>query len=466
MSALAPAPVVRVTQAFGGAVSSCALVGGGKSSPFLRPENMVHQTMATKINPAPRASSSINSIWRFLGVCGGLAILGSLAACISAPPLPREGPVFPLALPGDTATTAIPAAPKPAPVTLSPALPPTTELLAPAAVINRARSRWVPVAWSEVAGLAQDNLDQAWSAWLKSCERSASLPPALAALCPQVRALSIAGGAQQYAWLQSQMQPYRVESLQGEARGLLTAYFEPLVDASRTPSARYSIPLYAPPPGLGSRKPWYTRQEIDTLPEAQAALQGRALAYVADPVEALILQIQGSGRIRVLQADGSTRTSRLAFAATNEHPYKSVGKWLLDQGLVKDASWPGIKAWLAQNPQRQQELLWSNPRLVFFREEPLSEMDADFGPRGAQGVALTAGRSIAIDPASMPYGTPVWLVSGGAQTQLQKLVIAQDTGSAITGAVRADYFAGWGAQAGELAGRLRQPLQMWVLWPK
>ena len=333
-------------------------------------------------------------------------------------------------------------------------------------VLTRARSRWVPVAWSELAGLEQDNLDQAWNAWLKSCERSASLPLALGALCPQVRALSIAGSQAQYAWLQSRLQPYRVESLQGESRGLLTAYFEPLMDASRSPQPGFGVPLYAPPAGLANRKPWYTRQEMDTLPEAQAALKGRAVAYLADPVDALILQIQGSGRMRVLQADGSSRTSRLAFAGTNEHPYKSVGKWLLDQGLVKDASWPGIKTWLAQNPQRQQELLWSNPRMVFFREEPLSDMDADYGPRGAQGVALTAGRSIAIDPGSMPYGTPVWLVSGGPQPQVQKRVIAQATGSAIVGAVRADYFAGWGAQAGELAGRLKQPLQMWVLWPK
>jgi membrane-bound lytic murein transglycosylase A len=254
--------------------------------------------------------------------------------------------------------------------------------------------------------------------------------------------------------------------LQGEARGLLTAYFEPLVDASRTPNGVFTVPLYGPPAGLSTRKPWYTRQEMDILPEAQAALKGRAVAYLADPVDALILQIQGSGRIRVLQPEGSARTSRLAFAGTNEQPYKGVGKWLLDQGLVKDASWPGIKAWLAQNPQRQQELLWSNPRMVFFREEALSDMDAEYGPRGAQGVTLTAGRSIAVDPGSMPYGTPVWLVSAGPQASFQKLVIAQDTGSAITGAVRADYFAGWGAQAGELAGRLKQPLQMWVLWPK
>ena len=110
------------------------------------------------------------------------------------------------------------------------------------------------------------------------------------------------------------------------------------------------------------------------------------------------------------------RWVRLAYAGTNDQPYRSVGRWLLDQGLVKDASWPGIKAWLAQNPQRQQELLWSNPRVVFFKEETLSELEAAFGPRGAQGVALTPGRSIAVDPGSIPYGTPVWLVSPGPQT--------------------------------------------------
>lgn len=390
---------------------------------------------------------------RLQKVCCELAILGTLVACGSAPRLNPEQASPSVATSPATSAPQTPAAPQTAPA-------------APAPVITQARSRWVAASWSDLPGLEQDALDQAWNAWLKSCERSATLPAPLAALCPQVRALSIASRTEQRAWLQSRLQPYRVESLQGDARGLLTGYFEPIIDASRTPTPAFAVPLYAPPAGLANRKPWYTRQEMDTLPEAQAALRGRAVAYVADPIDALILQIQGSGRMRVVQPDGSSRTTRLAFAGTNEQPYKSVGKWLLEQGLVKDASWPGIKAWLAQNPQRQQELLWSNPRMVFFREEPLSEMDADFGPRGAQGVALTAGRSIAIDPGSMPYGTPVWLASSGPQTQLQKLVIAQDTGSAIAGAVRADYFAGSGVQAGELAGRLKQPLQMWVLWPR
>ena len=447
-------PAVNVAYAFGGVELSSE--GGGGNSPFLRPENMVHQTMTTKIKPAPKASSNMSVIGRIWWVGFGVPILGTLVACGSAPPLPLAvpAPSVPVSAPSPVLTPAAPAAlAEPAPV-------------AAGAVVTRARSRWVPVAWSELAGLEQDPLDQAWNAWIKSCERSASLPAPMSGLCPQVRALSIAGPAEQFAWLQSRMQPYRVESLQGEARGLLTAYYEPLVDASRSPQPGFGVPLYGPPASLASRRPWYTRQEMDTLPEAQAALRGRAVAYLADPVDALILQIQGSGRIRVLQPDGTSRISRLAFAGTNEQPYKSVGKWLLDQGLVKDASWPGIKSWLAQNPQRLQELLWSNPRMVFFREEPLSDMDADFGPRGAQGVALTPGRSIAIDPGSMPYGTPVWLVSAGPQAPLQKLVMAQDTGSAITGAVRADYFAGWGPQAGELAGRLKQPLQMWVLWPK
>ena len=329
--------------------------------------------------------------------------------------------------------------------------------------IGQTKGRWVPVPWADLPGFTDDPLFEAWNAWLKSCERPGG---AFALLCADVRRLSIGTPEEQRAWMQEYLQPFRVESLQGDTTGLLTAYYEPVLEASRLASARFTVPLYQPPAQLGQRKPWFTRQEIDTLPEAQAALRGRAIAYLADPIDALVLQIQGSGRIRIAQPDGSQRWVRLAYAGTNDHPYRSVGRWLLDQGLVKDASWPGIKAWLLQNPQRQQELLWSNPRMVFFREEPLGDRDSAEGPRGAQGVALTPGRSIAVDPASIPYGTPLWLASSGPQVNLQKLVLAQDTGNAITGAVRADYFVGWGTEAGELAGRLRQPLQLWVLWPK
>ena len=378
--------------------------------------------------------------------CAAL-IVGMLAGCGSVP----------LNYPAANAPSPAPAhAPAvSAPVAVQPGMGTTT---------NQAKSRWTTVAWSELPGFEEDNLFEAWNAWIKSCERPA---PLLAGYCGDVRRLSIATGEQQRDWMREHFQPQRVESLQGDPSGLLTSYFEPQLDASRVPTAQFTVPIYQPPRNLAQRKPWFNRREIDTLPEAQAALQGRAIAYVADPVDALVLQIQGSGRLRMVQADGSAQLLRVAFAGTNEQPYRSVGRWLLDQGLIKDASWPGIKAWLAKNPQRQQELLWSNPRVVFFKEEPLSDLDAGFGPKGAQGVALTPGRSIAVDSgAGIPYGTPVWLASSGAQTRLQRLVLAQDTGSAIIGAVRADYFAGWGAEAQELAGRLRQPMQMWVIWPK
>ena len=296
---------------------------------------------------------------------------------------------------------------------------------------------------------------------MASCRRAAA---AWTVVCTDAQGLGAGSDTEKRAWMQRRLQPYRVESLQGEPTGLLTAYFEPVFEASRSRSVEYAVPLYQPPAKLAKGQAWYSRKEIDTLPQAQAALQGRVIAYMADPLDAMALHIQGSGRMEIRQADGSMRQSRLAYAANNGHPYQSLGTWLIEQGLTKDTTWPGIKAWAARNPARVNELLWRNPRVIFFQEETVTI--EDLGPRGAQGVPLTAGRSIAVDPASIPYGTPVWISSSGAQTSLQKLVVAQDTGSAITGAVRADYFVGAGPAAGELAGRLKQPLQMWVLWPQ
>jgi membrane-bound lytic murein transglycosylase A len=264
-------------------------------------------------------------------------------------------------------------------------------------------------------------------------------------------------------------QPYRVESLTGNAApstGLLTAYYEPIFEATRNARPGFNVPLYAAPTNLKSKSPWFSRDEILKNSAAQAALKGKELAYIADPVDAMVLHIQGSGRLWVTQADGSRRQIRLAFAGTNDHPYQSIGRWLLDQNLTKDATWPGIKNWLAQNPHRTTELLSKNPRYVFFKEEALNGNDVHLGPKGAQGVPLTPGRSIAVDPGSIPYGMPVWLSSSGPQTQLNRLVMAQDTGSAIVGAVRADYFVGSGQAAGDLAGRLKQDMKMWILLPR
>lgn len=371
-----------------------------------------------------------------------IALAGLLAACAS-PPMP------PVIQPGakEPAAAISPGEAGPLP-------PPRLQ----------GKSRWIPVHWAELPGFEDDTLFEAWNAWLKSCERPG---PAFAPLCGEVRRLSIASEAEQRAWMVARLQPYRVESLQGVSEGLLTSYYEPIFKASRQPGGGYGVPLYRAPATLGSRKPWYSRQEIDTLPEARAALNGREIAWVTDPIDALVLHIQGSGRLSISEPGGAQRIVRVAFAGSNEQPYRSVNQWLLEQGVSKINPWPdATKAWAQQNPQRLQQLLWSNPRYIFFREEALNDFDAAFGPKGAQGVPLTPGRSIAVDPGSIPYGTPVWLASRGGAANLQKLVLAQDTGSAIVGAVRADYFAGTGMDAGLLASRVNQPLRLWALWPK
>ncbi|MHB1248561.1 MAG: murein transglycosylase A [Polaromonas sp.] len=409
--------------------------------------------MNTNSSKAPRASSN-NTVMTFPRIKNKssvsvraliIATASLLASCASPPPEPSSSPLPPTAAstaPGDrTGDGGILPAPR-----------------------MQGRSRWVPVRWAELPGFEDDRLYEAWNAWIKSCERPG---PAFAPLCGEVRRLSIASAQQQRAWMVDRLQPYRIETLQGAAEGLLTSYYEPVLRASRQPGAGYEVPLYSVPATLGSRKPWFSRQEIDTLPEARAALKGLEIAWVADPIDALSLQIQGSGRLSISEPDGSRRTIRVAFAGSNSLPYRSVNQWLLAQGVSKINPWPdATKAWAAQNPQRLQELLWSNPRYIFFREEALSDLDAAFGPKGAQGVALTPGRSIAVDPASIPYGTPVWLASRGNAANLQKLVLAQDTGSAIVGAVRADYFAGTGAEAGQMAARFNQPLRLWALWPR
>ena len=373
----------------------------------------------------------------------GAWILGGLAAC-AVPPEPVP-----------------PAAPAPAPEQRATGAPPA----AAGAAIVRARSRWVPADWTDLPGWPGDATRELWPALQRGCDKPA---PGWEGQRVAARGFQPASDADARAWLQARLRPYRVEALDGATEGLATGYFEPLIEAMRQPRAPFRVPLHALPDDLATRKPWWTRQQIDTLPAAQAALRGRELAYVADPLDALLLQVQGSGRLLLAEGNGARRQVRVAYAGHNDQPYKSVGRWLIEQGELKaeQASWPAIKAWARANPKRVNELLWSNPRYVFFREEPLP--DPQLGPKGAQAVPLTPGRSIAVDPQSVPYGTPVWLDTTEplSSTPLRRLVMAQDTGSAITGAVRADYFWGWGENAEAQAGRMKQTLRMWALWPK
>ena len=381
-------------------------------------------------------------------------ILGTLAACSSYGP--RTSAPIETRLPGGVAAPPAPPAAAPTP------LPPLPRL---AGEPEHPHARWVPTAFAELPGWRDDRTLELWPALRQGCAVPA---PRWIALCGEALRFTPRDDADARRWLEQRLEVFRLESAEGDATGLATGYFEPLVEARRKPGGVFRTPLWGPPAGFVPHKPTWTRQEIDQLPEAQASVRGREIAWVADPLDALVLQVQGSGRLHIVEPDGSGRVVRLAFAGNNEQPYKSVGRYLVDQGELKltDASWPAIKDWVRRNPQRLQELLWANPRVVWFREEPLP--DARVGPRGAQGAPLTPGRSIAVDPFSVPYGSPVWLDTTeplSART-LQRAVMAQDTGSAIVGPVRADFFWGWGDDAEAQAGRMKQPLRMWVLWPR
>jgi len=327
-------------------------------------------------------------------------------------------------------------------------------------------SRWVAASWDELPGAFEDDPREAVSAWLASCTRSQAT---WRKACAELSALKNADPEVIRIWMMGRLQPYRIEPLAGSSTGLLTGlltgYYEPVLPARREADDVFRYPLYRLPADLerGGARLWFGRQDIDTVgSQAQQALQGRAIAYLQSPLDVLALQIQGSGQLDLVQADGTHQRIRLAFAGSNNQPYKSVGAWLRDTYGVRDLSWPAIKAWALAHPEQMNALMWSNPRVVFFKERPAS----NDGPIGAQGLPLTAGRSIAVDPKSIPYGTPVWLVSSGASVNLNRLVLAQDTGSAIVGAVRADYYVGSGDAAGDTAGKLKQNLQMWALWPK
>ncbi|MDO9527114.1 MAG: MltA domain-containing protein [Gemmobacter sp.] len=245
----------------------------------------------------------------------------------------------------------------------------------------------------------------------------------------------------------------------GQPPALFTGYYEPELDGSPQRTPIFSHPVYSRPPEFDGKGVWHSRAEI----ERQGLLRGRGLelAWLADPVEAFFLQIQGSGRIRM--PDG--RTMRLGFAAKNNHPYRSIGAELVRRGLMDlhKVSAGRIKAWARANPTDAAEILLHNPSFVFFRKLP--DLSADKGPIGAMGRSVTTLRSIAVDRSFVPLGAPVWVEKEG-DAPLSRLMIAQDTGTAIKGAQRADIFYGTGAQAGRIAGKVKDPGRMVVLLPR
>ena len=240
--------------------------------------------------------------------------------------------------------------------------------------------------------------------------------------------------------------------------GLFTGYFEPELDGALRPSSRYRYPLYRQPPEVQSESLWLTRREIETGPAMQN--RGLEIAWVDDPVELFFLQIQGSGRVRL--PDGST--IRVGYGGSNGHTYRSIGAELVRRGIynLHQVSAQVIQNWVRRNPLEGQELLYHNPSYVFFRK--IDDLKSHKGPRGAMNRSITAKRSIAVDPSFVPLGAPVWIEKEG-NAPIHRLMIAQDTGSAIKGAQRADIFFGTGDDAGRAAGRLRDPGRMMVLMP-
>lgn len=340
-----------------------------------------------------------------------------------------------------------------------------------------------PVSFADLPGWQQDDLRQAWPAFLASCQVMVKKPD-WQEPCEVARDVNPADPNTIRVFLESFFTPHRVANADGSEQGMVTGYYEPLLRGARKRGGPYQTPLHGVPDDLlvidlssvypelknmrlrgkvVGRKvmPYLSRGDM----EEANSLSGKELLWVDDPVEAFFLQVQGSGRV---QLTDTRETVRLAYADQNGHPYKSIGRYLIDKGemSLSQASAQSIKAWVAANPARRQEVLNANPSYVFFREEKLP--DPRVGPKGSLGVPLTSERSIAVDTQFIPLGAPVFLATTqpNSERPLQRLMLAQDTGGAIRGAVRADFFWGFGAVAGEHAGKMKQAGRMWVLLPK
>lgn len=336
--------------------------------------------------------------------------------------------------------------------------------------------------WSALNSWKEDDPAAAWPALLASCSRLARQPQWKTA-CDAATALGTKpSSVQARRYFEQHFVPWQLFNSGPVAEGLVTGYYEPLIRGSRNRSAQYAWPIHGAPTDMltielgdvypelkplrlrgrlvGNKVvPYWTRAQ---LAEQGARLTAPVLLWADDPIDLFFLQVQGSGRVQL--PDG--QTVRIGYADQNGHPYQSIGRWLVAQGELSldQASMDGIKRWAADNPARLRELLNTNPSYVFFRELPAS----NGGPIGALGVPLSEGRSIAIDPRYVPLGAPVFLSTTYplSERPLNRLMLAQDTGSAIKGAVRADFFWGFGEEAGREAGRMRQQGRMWVLLPK
>lgn len=344
-----------------------------------------------------------------------------------------------------------------------------------------------PAAFTDLPGWQDDRVAEAQLPLLKSCEKMgrqttgvAGRPMDWDAPCAALKNVPLGNDAALRATLERWFQPWHATD-NGNADGLFTGYYEAELRGSRTRHARFATPLYRRPADLvmvdlgdfrdslkgqriagrvsdGRLKPYDDRRRIDA---GSLAGKGLELVWLDDPVDAFFLQIQGSGR--VLLDDGSVM--RVGYDGQNGWPYAAIGRQMAATGKLDSdgITMQSIRAWLAANPAQAQATMEGNPSYVFFKA-----MDGD-GPLGAQGVALTAGRSLAVDHTFIPYGVPVWLDVTDPQDddkRLSRLMVSQDTGGAIQGPVRGDVFWGYGAQAEQRAGVMKSRGGYWLLLPR
>jgi len=382
-----------------------------------------------------------------------------------------------------TACASVPSAPPPALASAAacpqPAAPPAAPVLpAPPQPISLANNLRL-AAWSDLPGWGEDSALDAFATFLHGCAALKNKPE-WQKTCADA-ADTGRDDASLRRFFETGFTPYAVVNPDGSAEGTITGYYEPLLHGSRKPSPQYRYPVFGVPDDLlvvdlgevypdlknlrlrgrvdGRRVvPYYSRADIEA---GKSGAVGREILWVDDPVDLFFLQIQGSGRVAL---DGG-EVVRVSYAEQNGYPYRSVGRLLVERGelTLDQASMQGIKAWGTRNPDKLPELLNNNASYVFFRELPVDPS----GPPGALGVSLSAGRSLAVDPRAVPLGAPVFLSTTwpNSTLPLNRLMVAQDTGGAIKGAVRADFFWGSGDDGAAQAGRMRQSGRMWVLLP-
>lgn len=343
-----------------------------------------------------------------------------------------------------------------------------------------------PTKWEEVDGISQDNVSLAWPAWMQSCSTLINKPmwQNVCAAAMQLNSQTVGKPSAEatQAYFKQNFSVYKTTNVDGTDNGLITGYYEPILKGSHTKSAKYANPLYATPndlvtveldslfPDLKYKRvrgrlvgnklvPYYTRAEI----EAEASpIRGKEFIYIDDVIDVFYLQIQGSG---LVQLDNGSQV-HVGYDNQNGHTYNSIGRLLVERGELPmaNASMNGIKNWVKNNPTKLRELLNNNPSYVFFRELPAGLP----GPLGALGVPILGERAVAIDPKFIPLGAPVFLstTEPNSTKPLKRLMMAQDTGGAIKGGVRADFFWGAGFEAGKQAGAMKQMGKIWVLLPK